>query len=128
LGGSITSEWVGTGSRKGLEHEGCGWETCGRGCIHDGEHRREVREGGMADRQGPQTSEGEWANGRSALTWRSHQAASETGRVCRRVGADRLIPPGSWRERGTRAVVADRWGPPVRRCGRARGLAGLDWA
>jgi hypothetical protein len=79
--------------------------------------------GAVADRRGPQTSKGQRANGRSALTGRSHRAASESGRVRGRIGADRPIPLGSGRERGRGsacAVVADRWDPPVRRCGRAR--------
>jgi hypothetical protein len=85
--------------------------------------------GAVASRRGPQTSEDERANGRSALTGRSHRAASESGRVRGRIGVNRLVPPGSGRERGSPgAVVADRLGPPVRRRGRARGLAGLDWA
>jgi hypothetical protein len=53
--------------------------------------------GEVAHRQGPQTSEGDWANGWSTLTWRSHQAASESGGVRGRVGADRPVPPGSGR-------------------------------
>jgi hypothetical protein len=74
--------------------------------------------GAVADRWGPQTSEGERANGRSALTGRSHRAASQSGRG--QIGADRPVPPGSGRERGSAcAIVADRWGPPVRRRGRA---------
>jgi hypothetical protein len=98
----------------------------GRGCVHGGEHRREVREGVVADRRGPQASGGERANGRSVLTWRSHRAARENGRVRERISADRPVPSGSRRERGresararTRAVT-DRWGPPVRQRGRAR--------
>jgi hypothetical protein len=48
-------------------------------------------------------------------------------RVRRRIDADRPVPPGSGRERGRGSactVVTDRWGPPVRRRGRAR----PDWA
>jgi hypothetical protein len=56
--------------------------------------------GAMADRRGPQTSEGERANGRSALTVRSHRAASESRRVRGRVGADSSTPPGYEREGG----------------------------
>jgi hypothetical protein len=85
--------------------------------------------GAVADRQGPQTSEAERANGRSTLTGRSHRAANESGVVRQWIGADRLVPPGSGRERGrgsTCAVVADRSGPPVRRRGHARGLARLE--
>ena len=88
-------------------------------------------QGVVADRQGSQTSEGEQANDRSALTGRSHRAASESGRVRGRIGADRPVPPSSGRESGRGsacAVMADRWGPPFRRHGRARVLAGLDWA
>lgn len=79
--------------------------------------------GAVADRRGPQTSEGERANGRSALTGRSHRAASESGRMRGRIDANRSVPPGSGRERGrgsTCAVVADRWGSPIRRRGRTR--------
>jgi hypothetical protein len=103
-----------------------GREMRGRGRVHGGEHRREVREGVVADRRGPQASGGERANGRSVLTWRSHRAARENDRVRERISADRPVPPGSRRERGreserarTRAVT-DRWGPPVRQRGRAR--------
>jgi hypothetical protein len=79
--------------------------------------------GEVADRWGPQTNEGERANGQSALTGRSHRAASESEHVRGRVGADRLAPPSSRRKRGRESagtVVADRWGPPVRRRERAR--------
>jgi hypothetical protein len=85
---------------------------------------------GVADRRGPQTSEGEQVNGRSALTGRPHRAASESGRVRGRNDADRSVPPGSRRERGRDSVcvvVADIWGPPVRRRERAR-PGWLDWA
>jgi hypothetical protein len=101
-----------------------------RGRVHDRERRREVREGKVADRWGPQASEGERANGWSTLTVSAHRAARENGRVRERIGTDRPVPPGSRRERGREsawAVVADRWGPPVRRRRRARGLARLDW-
>jgi hypothetical protein len=49
--------------------------------------------------RGPQTSEGEWANGQSALTGRSHRAASERGCVRGQVSTDRPAPLGSGRER-----------------------------
>jgi hypothetical protein len=74
------------------------------------------------------------ANGRSTLTGRSHKAASESGHERGWFGADRSSPSGSGRERGresTRArtrAVAGRWGPPVRRCGRTRVVAGPSWA
>jgi hypothetical protein len=81
----------------------------------------------VADRRGLQASKGERANGRSALRGRSHRAARESGRVRRWIGTDRSVPPGRGRERGrgstlarTRAI-ADRWGLPVRRCGRVHG-------
>ena len=89
---------------------------------------------GVADKRGPQTSEGERANGRSPLTGRSHRASSESGHEHGQVGADRSVPPGSGRERGRERArartqaVAGRWGPPVRRRGHARGLAGPSWA
>jgi hypothetical protein len=64
----------------------------------------------VADRRGPQTSEGERANGRLALTGRSHRATSESGRVRGRVGTDRSVPPGSGRERERACADADgRW-------------------
>jgi hypothetical protein len=50
------------------------------------------------------------------------------------IGVDRPVPPSSERERGRESArartwaVADRWDLPVRRRGRARGLAGLSWA
>jgi hypothetical protein len=84
---------------------------------------RETHVGEVADRWGPQASEGERANEQS------HLVARENGRVRERIDADRPVPPGSGRERGREsacAVVADRWDPPIRRRGRARGLAGLD--
>jgi hypothetical protein len=85
---------------------------------------------GVADRRGPQTSEGERVNGRSTLTGAPTKKRARAG-VC----ADGSAPTGQphraagERERvGACAVVADRWGPPVRGRGRARSLAGLDWA
>jgi hypothetical protein len=81
---------------------------------------RRLGKGVMVDRRGSQASEGECANGWSALMERAHRAARENGRVRERIDADRPVPPGSERERGresararTRAV-ADRWVPPVR--------------
>jgi hypothetical protein len=68
--------------------------------------------GGVADKQGLETSDGVRVNGRLALTGRSHRAASESGHVHGRVNADRPVPPGSVRERGREsacAVIADRW-------------------
>jgi hypothetical protein len=85
--------------------------------------------GVVADRRGPQTSEGERANGQSALTERAHRAARENGRVRERIGADRPIPPGSRRERervrARSRAIADRWGPPDRRRVRTPGCAEL---
>jgi hypothetical protein len=84
----------------------------------------------VADRWGPRASEGERANGRSALTERAHRAVRENGCAREEIDADNPAPPGSRRERD-------------RVCGRgssliggshllgdagARGLAGLDWA
>jgi hypothetical protein len=46
-------------------------------------------------------------------------------------GADRPPPLGRGRggwECTREETAADRWSPPVRRHGRARGPAGLDWA
>jgi hypothetical protein len=49
-------------------------------------------------------------------------------RVREGIGADKPGPSGSGRERGRESVrartwaVTGRWGPPVRRHGRARGL------
>jgi hypothetical protein len=65
------SEWV-RAPEKDSGVWGHGRETCGRGCVHGGEHKREVREGVVADMRGPQASEGERANGRSALIGRYH--------------------------------------------------------
>jgi hypothetical protein len=81
------------------------------------------------DRQGPQASEGERANGLSAVTDGPTEQRERTG-AC----VDGSAPTGRshWATGGresTRAwmrAVADRWGPPVRRRGRARpGWAGL---
>jgi hypothetical protein len=45
-------------------------------------------------------------------------------------GADKPAPPGRGRgrEREGEGTGADMWSRPVRRCGCARGPAGLDWA
>jgi hypothetical protein len=83
----------------------------------------------VADRSCTEASKGERANGRSALTKRIHRPSRENGRVRKRIGADRMVPPGSGSERGGESTlvrtwaIADRWGPPVRRRGRARDLA-----
>jgi hypothetical protein len=90
---------VGGGSRKGLGRVGRGREMHGRGCLHGKERGREVREGVVADRWGPQTSEGERLNGRSAVIGRLHRAVRERGRVRERISADRPVPLGSGRER-----------------------------
>ena len=45
-----------------------------RGHVHGGVRGREVRQGAEADRWGPRASEGEYANGRSTLTERTHRA------------------------------------------------------
>jgi hypothetical protein len=44
---------VGVGCRKGLRREGRGRETRGRGRVHDGGRRREVREEEGANGWGP---------------------------------------------------------------------------
>jgi hypothetical protein len=90
--------------------------------------------GVVADRRGPQTSEGERANGQSALTERAHRAARENGRVRERIGADRPIPPGSRRER-ERECVRGR-GPSLTggvhltgdACARLAVLSWAEWA
>jgi hypothetical protein len=61
--------------------------------------------GVVADRWGPQASEGKRVNGRSKLTEGVHRAARANGRVRKRIGADRSVPLGSGRERGR--VCAD---------------------
>jgi hypothetical protein len=48
---------------------------------------------------GSAASEEERANGRSALTGRTHRVARENGRERERIGADMPVPPGSGRER-----------------------------
>jgi hypothetical protein len=58
----------------------------------------------VADRQGPHASEGERANGRSALIGRTCRAARKNGRARGRIGADRPVPLGSGRERGRECV------------------------
>jgi hypothetical protein len=80
---------VGAGSKKGVGRVGEWLGNVRRGRVHGGEHEREVREEEMADRWGPQASEGEHANGRSTLTERAHRAARENRRVRERIGADR---------------------------------------
>jgi hypothetical protein len=70
------------------------------GRIHDGERGRVVREGDLADRWGPQASECEHANGRSALIERAHRAERGSERVRERTDGDKPAPPGSERERG----------------------------
>jgi hypothetical protein len=76
----------------------------------------------VTEKQGPQTSEGERANGRSALTGGPTEQRARAG-AC----AGGSAPAGrSHRAAGRRegestcAVVADRWGPPVRQRERAR--------
>jgi hypothetical protein len=57
---------------------------------------------------------------------RARKAERAQGACAKETGADRSAPLGSERERGSEfmdAAVADRWDPPVRRCGRAR----VDW-
>jgi hypothetical protein len=93
------SERVGAGSRKGVGRVGEWSGNACRGRVHGGERKREVREGDVADRWGSWASEGERANGRSALTGRTHRAARENGRFRERIGADRPVPLGSGRER-----------------------------
>jgi hypothetical protein len=88
------------------------------GYVHTRVHGQEVREGEVADRWGPWASKSELANGRSALTGRTHRTARGSGRVSEETGADKMAPPGSGRERGREragADGADRRVPPVRR-------------
>jgi hypothetical protein len=66
-----------------------------------GEREREVREGEVADRWGLRASESELANGRSALTGRTHHAVREKGQERERIDTDRLGPPGSGMERAS---------------------------
>jgi hypothetical protein len=68
--------------------------------------------GGAADRRDPQTSEGESVNGRSALTVRVYRAASKSGHVRGRIGADRAGPHGGGSgEGGKRARASGPNGP-----------------
>jgi hypothetical protein len=97
---------VGAGSRKGLRRVGEWPRNACRGRVHGGEHGKEARGGEVADRRGPQASEGDHANGRSGLTERARRATRENGRVRERIGADRPIPPGSGRERGRDSACA----------------------
>jgi hypothetical protein len=85
--------------KKGVGHVGEWLRNACRGRVHGGEHEREVREGEVADRWGPRVSEGAYVNGRSTLTKRTHWAERGNKRVRERIGADRLVPPGSGRER-----------------------------
>jgi hypothetical protein len=81
---------------------------------------REVREAEGTGGWGPRGSERGFANGRSTLTEGVHRAAGENGHKREGIGADRLGPPGSGRERRRESVrartraVAGRWGPPIR--------------
>jgi hypothetical protein len=67
---------------------------------------------------------------------RHRQAGPTEQRACRhadaRKGVDTWDPDGRGgrRERVGTRTAADRWGPPVRRCGRAEGggSSGLVWA
>jgi hypothetical protein len=69
---------VGAGYRKKSGAWGSGRDAQ-RGCVHDGDRGREVREREVADRWGLRASESKLANGRSALTGRTHRAARENG-------------------------------------------------
>jgi hypothetical protein len=60
---------------------GRGRETRDRGHVHGGLCGREVRERVVTDRRGSQASEGERANGWSALIGRARRAARENERV-----------------------------------------------
>jgi hypothetical protein len=62
-----------------------------------------------ADEAGPRGREGEERAGEG--NWRRQRG-----------------PTGRGRRRGLRGNAADRWSSPVRRRGRTRGPAGLDWA
>ena len=124
------SEWVWTPEKGSGAGDVAGERAIVGVSTMESEGRR-LGKGAMADRPGPQTSEGERGNGQSALIGRSHRATSENERMRGRISADRSVPPGSGRERGRGsacAIVANRWGPPVRRRGRTRvrpGWAGL---
>jgi hypothetical protein len=131
VSGERTTERVGVGSRKGVGRVEEWPGNARHGRIHGAERGREVRDGEVADRWGPRVSEGANVNGRSVLTEQAHWADRVNERMRKRIGADRLVPPGSGRDRGREhadVVDADMWDPPVRRRGRARGLAGLVWA
>jgi hypothetical protein len=66
----------------------------------------------------------------TTLTRRAHN--TERGRGAHKRSWHRQVDLTQQRERGSKSVrarvVADRWNPPIRRSGRARGLAGLGWA
>jgi hypothetical protein len=121
------SEWgAGTKRRSGAcrggretRDVGASMEGCGR----------EVREEEGADGWGSR-AERELANGWSTLTGEVHREAGENGRGHGRIGANRSAPLGSERVRERRKRVwarasVDRWGPPVKGGGRARGWASL---
>jgi hypothetical protein len=92
------SEWV-RAPKKGVRHVGEWPRNARRGRVHGGEHGWEVREGEVADRWGPRVSEGAYANGRSTLTKWTHWVERGNERVRERIDADRLVLPGSGRER-----------------------------
>jgi hypothetical protein len=62
------------------------------------------------------------------LTERTHRAERGSDHAREETGADKLAPPGRERERARTRAIADRWDPPIRRSGGARGLARLGWA
>jgi hypothetical protein len=103
-----------------------------RGRVHEGVRGREVREGEVTDRWGSRASEGEHANGRSALIGRTHRAARGSGCEHEGIGADYPAPPGRGRER-ERERERGRGpsligGTHLLGVAGARGLAGLDQA
>jgi hypothetical protein len=101
---------VGVGCRKGLGREDVAGKRTVVGTSTTKSTGGRLGKRVVADRRGSQTSEGEWANGRSTLTGRSHRAASERGHEHGRVGADRSDPPSSGRERERERACANAGG------------------
>jgi hypothetical protein len=97
------SERVGAGSKKGVGRVGEWLGNARRGRVHAGERGREVREGEVADRWGPQASESELANERSALSGPT-KLREKTGTRVRKT-----VPIGRshWAAGGSEGVSAD---------------------
>jgi hypothetical protein len=83
---------------KGSGAWGRGRETRGRGRFHGGGRDQEVSEKVVSDRRDPYASDGERANGRSALTGRARRAVRVNGRVRGRIDADRPVRAAGGRE------------------------------